>query len=62
MQSWSKYNRGIRHLLCTIDLFSKYAWVVPSNGKRGVTIVNAFQRILDSSTELHIKSGEAKSK
>ena len=28
MQSLSKYNKGIRYLLCAIDLFSKYVWVV----------------------------------
>ena len=28
-QLTSKYNKGIRYLLCVIDLFSKYAWVVP---------------------------------
>ena len=36
-------------LLCKIDLFSKYSWVVPLKDKRGVTIVNAFQKVLDSS-------------
>ena len=40
MQLISKYN---------IDLFSKYAWVVPLKDKNGLTIVNAFQSILDSS-------------
>ena len=33
-------------MLCTIDLFSKYAWVVPLKDKRGITIVNAFQKII----------------
>ena len=46
MKSLSKYNRGIKYLLCTIDLFSKYAWVVPLKDKRGITIVNAFQKII----------------
>ena len=45
----SKYNKGSRYLLCVIDLFSKYVLVVPLKYKKGVTIVNAFQRILDSS-------------
>ena len=45
MQSLSKYNKGIKYLLCAIDLFSKYAWVVPLKDKRGITIVNAFQKI-----------------
>ena len=46
MQSPSKYNKGIRYLLCAIDLFSKYAWVVPLKDKRGISIVNAFQKIV----------------
>ena len=62
MQSRSKYNRGIRYLLCSIDLFSKYAWVIPLKDKRRVTIVNAFQKIVDSWTEFHSKSSVAKSK
>ena len=45
MQLISKCNKGIRYLLCVIDLFSKYAWVVPLKDKKGVTIVNAFQSI-----------------
>ena len=49
MQSLSKYHRGIRYLLCAIDLFSKYAWVAPLKDKRGITIFNTFQNILDSS-------------
>ena len=42
MQSLNKYNRGITYLLCAVDLFSKYAWVVPLKDKRGISIVNAF--------------------
>ena len=46
MQSLSKYNKGIKSLLCTIDLFSKYACVVPIKDKKGTSIVNAFQKII----------------
>ena len=46
MQSLSKCNKGIRFLLCAVDLFSKYGWVVPLKDKRGATIVNAFQNII----------------
>ena len=46
MQSLSKYNKEIKYLLCAIDLFSKYAWVVPIKDKEGVSIVDAFQNIL----------------
>ena len=49
MQLISKYNKQIRNLLCVIDLFSIYAWVVPLKDKKGVAIVNAFQNILDNS-------------
>ena len=44
----NKYNKGIRYLICAIDLFGKYAFVVPLKDKKGTTIVNAFQSILDS--------------
>ena len=46
MQSLSKYNKGIKYLFCAIDIFSKYGWVVPLKGKRGISIVNAFQKII----------------
>ena len=46
VQSLSKYDKGIKYLLCAIDLFSKYAWVVPLKDKRRISIVNAFQKII----------------
>ena len=46
IQSLSKYNKGIKYLLYVIYLFSKYAWVLPLKDKRGITIVNAFQKII----------------
>ena len=49
MQLISKYNKGIRYLLCAIDLFSKYAFVVPLKDKTGTTIADAFQNILSNS-------------
>ena len=42
MQSLSKYNKGSNYLLRAIDIFSKYAWLVPLKDKRGMSIVNAF--------------------
>ena len=47
MQLISKFNKGFRFLLCVIDIFSKYAWVVPLKDKKGVSILDAFQKILD---------------
>ena len=49
MQLLSKYNKGIRFLLCVIHIFSKYAWVVPLKDKKGITIAKAFQLILKQS-------------
>ena len=49
MQLISKNQKGIKYLLCVIDLFCKYAWVVPLKDKKGVSIVNAFQSIFDGS-------------
>ena len=49
MQLLSKYNKGIRFLLCVTDIFSKYAWVVPIKDKKGISIVKAFQSILKQS-------------
>ena len=34
MQSLSKYNKRVKYLLCAIDLFSKYVWVVPMKNKK----------------------------
>ena len=45
MQLISKFNRGFRFLLCVIDIYSKYAWVVPLKDKKGVRIVNTFESI-----------------
>ena len=50
MQLISTFNKGFRYLLCVIDIFSKYAWVVPLKDKKSLSIVNAFQKILTEST------------
>ena len=42
----SKFNKGFKSLLCAIDLFSKYAWVIPIKDKKGTSIVNAFKKIV----------------
>ena len=46
MQSLSKYNKWNKYLLCAIDLFSKFAWVVHLKDKKRVSIVNTFQKII----------------
>ena len=49
MQSLSRKNKGIRYLLCAIDLYSKYAFVIPLKDKKGISIVNAFNKIIQQS-------------
>ena len=60
MQLISKFNIGFRLLLCVTDVFSKYVWAVPLKDKEGVSIVNAFQKILDDSNRSEAKSKERK--
>ena len=49
MQLIKKFNKEFWFLLGIIDNFSKYAWVVPVKDKKGITITNAFQKILKES-------------
>ena len=39
MQLISKFNKGFRFLLCVIDIFSKYTWVVPLKYKKGIRVL-----------------------
>ncbi len=48
MQSMQKFNDGYRYLLVCIDVFSKYAWLVPLKNKTGPSLVEAFKVILSS--------------
>ena len=43
MQMISKFNKGFRFLLCVIDIYSKYIWVIPSKDEKGIAITNAFE-------------------
>ena len=46
MKLLSKQNQSIKYLLCAIDLFSKYAFVVPLKDKKGMSIINGFNKII----------------
>ena len=45
----SKFKKGISFLLCIIDIFSKYAWIIPLKDRKGTTITNASQNVLKES-------------
>ena len=49
MQLTSRFIKGFRFLICFIDTFSKYAWVVPLKDKKSVSIIHAFQSIFKKS-------------
>ena len=51
MQLISKFNKGFRFLLCLIDIYSKYPWVIPLKDKKCITITNAFQKVLKESNK-----------
>ena len=55
MQSLSKYNKGIKCLLCAIDMFSKYAWIIAIKDKKRTCIVNAFKNIISEKSEAESK-------
>ena len=46
MQSLGRKNKGIKYHLYAIDLYSKYAFVIPLKDKKGISIVNAFNKII----------------
>ena len=47
MRFISKFNKGFEFLLCVIDIYSKYEWIVPLKDTKSITIINDFQKILD---------------
>ena len=49
MQSLSRKNKGIKYLLCAIDLYSKYAFVIPLKDKKGISVTNGFNKIIKQS-------------
>ena len=57
MQLLSKFNKRIRFLLCAFDIFSKYAWVDLLQDKKGITITDAFQKVLIILDANQTKSG-----
>ena len=40
MQLINKFNKAFRFLLCVIDIYSKYTWVIPLKDKKGMNLMN----------------------
>ena len=49
MQAFSKFNRGVKHLLAVIDVFSKYGWLIPLKDKTGRSVASALKTIFEES-------------
>jgi len=47
MQGLSRQNNGIKYLLACIDIFSKYAWVIPIKNKSAPIMTVAFTQLFD---------------
>ena len=46
MQHFSRLNKGYRYLLTVIDIFSKFAWVMPLKSKTGKEMCDAFEKLI----------------
>ena len=57
----SKFNKGLRFLLYSIDIYSKYACDIPLKDKKRIANTNALQKILDESnrkpSEIYVYKG-----
>ena len=60
MQLIRKFTNGFRFLLCVIDIYSKYTWVILLKDKKGITITNAFQKFLNESNRKDLQDLKAK--
>ena len=60
MQAFSKFNRGVRHLLTVIDVFSKYGWMLPLKEKTGKSVADAFKEIFKNSKRKPENLGQTK--
>lgn len=56
MQSLAKFNRGYKHILTCIDIFSKVAWAIPLKDKSGQSVKNALEAIFKEKTPRLLQS------
>ena len=51
MQLINKFNKGIRFLLCVIDIFSKYVWDIPLKDEKGIKTQGFPKKILQKTKQ-----------
>ncbi|GFU51750.1 uncharacterized transposon-derived protein F54H12.3 [Nephila pilipes] len=56
----ARYNKGFKYLLTIIDVFSKYAYVIPLKSKTSVAVKNAFEKLLQRVKPKNIQSDKGK--
>ena len=56
------FNEGIWFLLCVVDIYIKYTWVNPLKDKKGITVTNGFQKMLNEINRRETKSKGGKPK
>jgi len=61
IQQFSKWNKGYRYLLMVLDVFSRYAWIVPLKDKKGESVAETFKTSLRE-VENHSIYGQTKVK
>ena len=49
MGSLSSFNRGLKYLLCVIDVFTKYAWAIPLKNKKTESVLHGFIKTINES-------------
>ena len=52
MQAYARQNQNYKFLLTVIDLYSRYAWVIPLKRKTGIEVRDAFRRIVNTSDRI----------
>ena len=57
MQLISKCDRGFRFLLCVIDIYSKYVWVIPLKDKKELQLLMLFKNFYMNRNTNQIKYG-----
>ena len=60
VQSLAKQNKWFKYLLTVIDVFSKFAWVVPLKNKDGLSVTQAFQKILGNRKPKKLQTDKGK--
>lgn len=61
MQAFSRYNKGFKYLITCIDVFSKYAWVVPIKTKSGKDTLDGIKKIIaDGRKPKHLHADRGK--